>query len=587
MPIRRLPENLANQIAAGEVVERPASILKELTENALDAHATQIKVTLIRSGLTSLKVTDNGHGIPKDELKLALERHATSKIQTTEDLFRINTFGFRGEALPSIASVARLTLTSKPANQTEAWQVLPNGTLQPAAHPQGTTVLVEDLFYATPARRKFLKSERAEQLALETVIKNLALAHPHLTLTVEEDGAETWHLSSTQGNFFTATTPRLKHILGADFAHQALHLQAEKHNPPMSIQGFISPPTLHTGTSAKQFIFINQRPVKERALHTALRNAYGDALPAGRHPQAVLFITLPPDSLDVNVHPAKTEVRFHQPSEVYSLIFSAVRQTLGQTKTPITHNPITHNPINLTSSFPLPTPHQKLLKGEEASFPQNPESLNPLPDTLIPSYPHTLTSSSPNLGAAVGQIANTYILSETTEGNLVITDQHAAHERLVYEKLKDQFAAGRIPSQPLLLPVIVPLTPATTSLLLAHAHELQQFGLEIEPHSPTSIAVTATPQILGAFNPTQLVNELAEDLQTLPTRTMLHQKLHHVLATIACYHSVRAGRRLSVNEQNALLRQMEHTPASLTCNHGRPTTITLTRDELEKRFARR
>lgn len=586
MPIMRLPENLANQIAAGEVVERPASILKELTENALDAGATQVKISLVRSGLTSLQVTDNGHGIAKDELKLALERHATSKIATTEDLFRITTFGFRGEALPSIASVARLTLTSLPRGQAEAWQVLPHGTLQPAAHPQGTTVLVEDLFYATPARRKFLKSERAEQLAIEAVIKNLALAHPQLTLTVVEDGVETWHFPAAQGDFFNATTPRLQQVLGVEFARQVLQVQAAKTMPEMAIQGFISSATLHSGTSARQYIFINQRPVKERALHTALRNAYGDALPAGRHPQAVLFITLPPDALDVNVHPAKTEVRFQQPQEVYSLIFSAVRQTLGQVKVPAAMQvamqqvPAQHHAYSLY----FQAPPQKLVKGEELH--SHSVELGSPEAFAVPSLEHDVAPSL-SLGAALGQVANTYIVSETAEGSLVITDQHAAHERLVYEKLKEQFGQGRILSQPLLLPVVVALTPATTSLLLAHAAELQTFGLEIEPHSPTSLAVTATPQLLGAFNPTPLIHELAEDLQTLPNRTMLQQKLHHVLATIACHHSVRAGRRLSVHEQNALLRQMEHTPSSLTCNHGRPTTMTLTREELEKRFARR
>ena len=589
--IQLLPETLANQIAAGEVVDRPASVVKELTENALDAGATSLRLELTGAGLVNLVLTDNGGGIAKDELPLAIARHATSKIASTEDLFNIHTFGFRGEALPSIASVSRLKLTSRPQGQTEAWCITSQGELSPAAHPPGTRIEVADLFYATPARRKFLKSVRAEALAIEAVLKNLILAHPHVQLLVTEDGAETWHVPAAQGDFFQAHATRLAPVLGDDFATNALPVFAEKpasnYTSGMAIHGFISPPTLHAGNATKQYLFVNGRPIKDRSLQAALKNAYADKLPAGRHPLAVLFLTVPTDAVDVNVHPAKSEVRFHQPSELYGLVFAAVHQALSQT---LRSNPAQVSPATApafqsayqptltaqlsTSSFQLPP--QKLFKGEE------PETQSPLADTHRPT-PHTQHP----LGAALGQIANTYIVAENAEGALVVVDQHAAHERLVYENLKSQFTAGRIAAQALLLPVIVSCTPAEAQLLLAHAEELQSFGLELESYSPTAIAVTAIPHLLADANPTPLLRDLIHDLQALSPRTTLNSRLEHVLATIACHHSIRAHRRLSLAEQNAILRQMETTPASLTCNHGRPTVIAITQAELEKMFARR
>lgn len=602
-PIRRLDDTLANQIAAGEVVERPASVVKELTENALDAGATSLRLELTGAGLVNLILTDNGGGIPQEELPLAISRHATSKIASTEDLFSINTFGFRGEALPSIASVSRLVLTSRPATQPEAWSITSTGETRPAAHPPGTRIEVADLFYATPARRKFLKSVRAEALATEVVLKNLILAHPHVQITVVEDGQETWHVPAAQGDFFQAHAMRLHHVLGAEFAQSALPMHAEKSALGMQLHGFLSPPTLHSGNATKQFLFVNGRPVKDRALQAALKNAYGDKLPAGRQPLAVIFLTVPTDAVDVNVHPAKSEVRFHQPSELYGLVFSAVHQalsnTLGQSFSQnlqaslqpygnssedtfaYAPNPIsapafqpayqpsftTPQPVTASYDTDFQLPPQKLLKGQGDALPE-------------PSADHPL-------GAALGQVAGTYIVAENATGSLVVVDQHAAHERLVYETLKSQFTAGRIAAQPLLLPVIISCTPTEATLLLAHAEELQKFGLDLESYSPSAIAVTAIPQLLGEVNPTPLVRDLINDLQSLTPRTTLNSRLEHVLATIACHHSIRAHRRLSLNEQNALLRQMESTPASLTCNHGRPTVVSLSLVELEKLFARR
>lgn len=607
MPIRKLPDTLANQIAAGEVVERPASVVKELLENALDAGATQLRLELVDSGLTRLVLTDNGGGIPKDELLLALERHATSKIASTADLFAIGTFGFRGEALPSIASVSRLTLTSRTAAQAEAWQVLPDGTVRPVAHPVGTRVDVDDLFYATPARRKFLKSPRAERMAVDAVLNNLVLAHPQVTLTVWEDGVETWHVAAAQGDFFKAAATRAGAVLGREFADVALPMAAtrplEDGEEYVEIQGFLSPPTLHASNAAKQFVFVNGRPVKDRGLQTALKNAYGDRLPAGRAPMAVVFITLPADAVDVNVHPAKSEVRFRHGVDLFGLVFAAVRQALAQIAPQAAAAPrfeaVPMAPRwhggGTAVAMDLQMPPVRNVKGEGADVGVGPvfrlreEPLQVCGAVAYapPPAPSVEVVDMHPLGAAIGQVAATYILAENAVGDLVIVDQHAAHERLIYEALKRQFTAGRIASQPLLLPVEVPCTPAEASLLLGFAAELQDFGLELEPQGGHGVAVTAIPQVLGDTNPTALVRDVLNDLGSENTRTTLHQRLERVLATLACHHSIRANRKLSVAEQNSLLRQMEETPASLTCNHGRPTTVTVSLAELEKLFERR
>ena len=603
MPIRLLPDTLANQIAAGEVIERPSSVIKELVENSLDAGASHVRLELADAGLTRIVVQDDGAGIPQPELALALTRHATSKISTTADLFAIRTFGFRGEALPSIAAVARLTLTSRPASAPEAWQLNPDGQLQPAALPPGTRIVVDDLFYATPARRKFLKSPRAEAQAIEAVLHNIALANPHVTLTLIEDGAETWHIPAAQGDFLSAVGPRLGSLMGADFAAQAIPFSAARGGEGgAAVAGFLSPPTLHASTSRRQYLFVNGRPIKDRSLQAALKNAYADRIPAGRHPMAVIFLTVPVDEVDVNVHPAKAEVRFRDASSLFGLLYGAARQTLLGA-TPATFIPSFSapafaapaapapaqagpqgQPSAAQSSFAMQAPPQKLWKGE------NP----PATSFAIPAQagtqgesPATPATDHNPLGAALGQVANTYIVAETADGAMVVVDQHAAHERLVYEDLKTQFAAGHIAAQPLLLPAVVPLTKAEADILLAHAAELETFGLHLEPHSPTAVAVTAVPQLIADANPARLVRDVLDDLDSLTPRTTLNSRLEHVLATLACHHSIRAHRRLSLAEMNSLLRQMEQTPCSLTCNHGRPTVVSLSLPELEKLFARR
>ncbi len=579
--IRQLPSTLANQIAAGEVVERPASVLKELLENALDAGATALHLVLEDAGLTRLSLTDNGHGMRPDQLPLALSRHATSKLQTAAGLFGIRTFGFRGEALPSMASVSRLTLTSKTAESTEAWQITPQGELRPAAHPNGTCVEVADLFYATPARRKFLKSVRAESLAIEQVIKAFLLAHPQIALKVTEDTIVTWHEASAQIGTNEAwqqgLRARSQAVVGADFASAALPIQAQ--SEAGQLQGLIGPSTLHAGTAAKQWLFINGRPVKERALLHALKLGYADRLPPGRHPLAILFLQLPFDEVDVNVHPAKTEVRLAQPDAVLKLVLGGVRQTLGSSSAPA----FMPSQLTPTNPFPVPssqanlgfhTPPQKLLKGEEDNQPDN-------------HQPATSNAPSGVLGAALGQIANTYIVAETSEGNLVLIDQHAAHERLVYEDLKRQLAKGVVASQPLLIPAPIALPPASVQALLAHAAELERWGIYVEQSGPSQVVLTALPQLIKDANPSQLIADLCEDLLLLNPRQTLADKLGRVLATVACHHSIRAHRRLSLAEQNALLRQIEAEPLAHTCNHGRPTVVQLGLAELERLFARR
>jgi DNA mismatch repair protein MutL len=573
MPIRRLPDSLANQIAAGEVIERPASVAKELIENALDAGATSIRVSADNAGLSRLEVLDNGGGIPRDELKLALERHATSKISETADLFRLSTFGFRGEALPSIASVARLTLTSRPAGQAEAWQLPPTGHAKPAALPPGTRVEIEDLFYATPARRKFLKSPRAERGALHAVVVQAALAYPHVSFTLVEDGREVWHLPAAQGDFLHAVHPRLATLLGPAFAEAAVPLSAGAHDDGYALEGFVSPVTAHTATAREQYFFVNGRPVKDRTLATALKQAYSDRLPAGRHPMALLFLTLPAEDVDVNVHPAKAEVRFRERDRLFGFLYAAVRRQLGQGG-PAAPPRMAEMPPPLNHTLPMPTAPLQLRRGEA------PSSSTP----LTPQHPDIPTSFS--LGAAIGQVANTFILAETEAGDLVVVDQHAAHERIVYEELKAARERGPVPRQPLLIPAVVALTPSAVEILLAHAADLEKLGLEFEPYAPTAVAVSAVPAALTGADPAPLLRDVAQELGDFAPRTSLHAKLDHLLSTFACHHSIRAARRLSLAEMNAILRQMEANPASLTCNHGRPTTITFPAQQVARWFER-
>ncbi|MFZ2619743.1 MAG: DNA mismatch repair endonuclease MutL [Alphaproteobacteria bacterium] len=585
MPIHILPETLANQIAAGEVVERPASAVKELVENALDAGATRVQVVLEGAGLTRIRVQDDGAGIPKEELPLAILRHATSKIQTTEDLFAIHTFGFRGEALPSIASVSHFTFTSKARGGEGAWQVDGTGKLTPAALGQGSIVEVKELFYNTPARRKFLKTERTEVQAVEDVLTRMALAHPQVAFELTVDGQTRLNIPRSEAALLDDDTTRLLHLLGKDMAAHAVPVRFERDG--FGLRGFVSQPTYHMASNRRQYLFVNGRPVQDRLLVSALRQAYHDRMPHGKYPFTVLFLNAPVDMVDVNVHPAKAEVRFRNGADVFGLIHAAVRHALSGGElaaspaatqellqrivpqyTPqampsgIRDSHVPTQPAFMPASA---TPPQKVLKGVEAAVAVEPTA-----------HP---------LGAAVGQIHGLYILAETADG-AVIVDQHAAHERIVYEKFKAQLAHGQVAAQPLLIPEIVELPQGDVAALLEQAEVLATWGLEVEGFGKTAVAVRSVPALLGQPNATQLVREVLEDVHGLKPTQSLSSRQDAVLSRMACHGSIRANRRLSLEEQNALLRHMEATPAAATCNHGRPTFIALSKQDLAKLFGR-
>ncbi len=608
--IHILPEKLANQIAAGEVVERPASVVKELLENALDAGSTHIDVDIENAGLNRIRVKDNGFGIPKEELEVALSRHATSKIQDQNDLFNVYSFGFRGEALPSIASVSRFSLTSKVADDDSAWAIKSDGgknhTISPAALSEGTVVEVVDLFYNTPARRKFLKTNSTEFNQIQDTVTRLALAHPKVTFSLKHNGKETLRLNSAQGDLMDDQLARLGSFLGEEFTHNALYV--EKIKDDKSITGFVSLPTYNLNTNRKQFLYVNNRPVKDKVLLGALKQAYHDRLHTGRHPVAVLFLNVDADLVDVNVHPAKAEVRFKNSSEVYGLIMAAVRQALDAASQQVATtgaNEALDRFITGTgqeNASPIPASQmQSRPAGGNYSF--NPYRSN-APQVFEPSVSLDLQAPPQmradegaieqsvaqygeyKLGAAVGQLHGTYIIAQTQSG-ITLVDQHAAHERLVYERLKTQILNNKVERQALLIPEVVELKDDEVELIGQRSDELAQFGLEVEPFGPNAVTVRATPAILGEMNAHSLIRDVVEDLHQFKTETSLNTYLEEFLSTMACHGSIRANKKLSIDEMNALLRQMEQTPNSAQCNHGRPTYVTLQLPDVERLFGRR
>ncbi|MBI1363594.1 MAG: DNA mismatch repair endonuclease MutL [Proteobacteria bacterium] len=599
-PIQVLPDALANQIAAGEVVERPASVVKELVENALDAGARHIDVTVEDAGLTRLVVSDDGSGIPRDELPLALARHATSKIAKTADLFHITTMGFRGEALPSIASVSRFKLTSRAEGQTEAWEMAcVGGKLEqpkPAARPQGTTIEVADLFFNTPARRKFLKSLRTEQEQVTDVVVRLALANPACTFTLTADGREQLRFDGTQGDLLEDYLPRLGSFLGKDFVANALTIDAGRED--MHLSGFASLPTYNVGSARRQYMFVNGRPVKDKVLLSALKQAYHDLLAKDRHPVAVLFIDVPPESVDVNVHPAKAEVRFKNSGDVFALIRGGVRRSLDGASQKVSSTPAAAALAKFTTPASLPVqttfaslnaqPYRPTYVAEEQR--DNAVAFQAPPLARTPDAGHVQQAVSDYaafpMGAAVAQIHGTYILAQTDRG-MIMVDQHAAHERLVYERLKLQVLNKTVERQALLLPEVIELPAADVSLLADHQDELAAIGLEVEPFGPSAVSVRATPALLGNMNAVALVRDLIDDLHELGKGQTLMSKLEETLSTMACHGSIRANRKLTLDEMNALLRQMEETPNSAQCNHGRPTYVELALPDIERLFGRR
>lgn len=577
MKLRRLPENLVNRIAAGEVVERPAAALKELVENALDAGAHRIEIALREGGQALIRVADDGGGMTREELALCIERHATSKLPD-DDLWNIQSFGFRGEALPSIGAVARLSILSRKEGAPEAWQIDVEGGHVAAPHPVslsgGTVVEVRDLFYATPARLNFLKSLRAEAGAARDVVDRLAMAYPAVTFHFQEDDKKPVRYPAVH-----ELRERLAQIFGHDFM---MNLEpVDMIRDDKTVYGFASRPTAHRPTTAEQYLFVNGRPVRDKVLLSAVRGAYGDTLPAGRHPSVILFLNLPAREVDVNVHPTKAEVRFKDSSAVRGLIVTAIRQALGHAS-------------QFTSGGLAPQALESFqVERVSASFsvPQAGYFAEPSFAAEAPPAARVTESAMPDkafgrLGAAVAQVHETFIVAQTPDG-LVIVDQHAAHERIVYEQMKAALAAGGIKRQIVLIPDVVEMDEKTCGRLLEAAEELEKLGLAIEAFGGNAVLVRETPALLGQMNVKDLLRDLAEELAENEGSRALSEKMERLLARMACHGSVRSGRLLNVDEMNALLRRMEDTPASAQCNHGRPTYVEMSLDDLKRLFDRK
>ncbi|TZG28705.1 DNA mismatch repair endonuclease MutL [Sphingomonas montanisoli] len=593
MSIRRLPEHLVNRIAAGEVVERPASALKELVENAIDAGATRISIALGEGGLASIEVIDDGCGMAPADIALALERHATSKLPD-EAIEAVTTLGFRGEALPSIASVAELTIESR-VRGADGWlRRIDHGALAgegPAALPPGTRIKVAQLFGKVPARRKFLRSARAEYAACVDAVKRLAMARPDIGFTLEHDGRRAFSVPPGEDR-----AQRVAALTDRELAANSVAVDYGREG--ISLTGVAGLPTFNRGVADHQFLFVNGRPVKDRVLIGAVRGAYQDMLARDRHPVVALFVELPGDLVDVNVHPAKTEVRFRDPGLIRGMIVGGLRAALDEAGHRSAHRASVAALGNWESgssfapppmrspSFAYPMPAGGGEGGQGSVWDHAPAFA---PQPMGRAEPAEAPAPTPDhypLGIARGQIAATYIVAETDDG-LVIVDQHAAHERLVLERMKRAMAEGGARAQALLLPEVVELDEVACDRIEARAGELAEMGLELERFGPAAILVRATPALLGQGDVRGLVVDLADELAAYDQALSLKERLDHVAATMACHGSVRAGRTLSVAEMNALLREMEVTPHSGQCNHGRPTWIKLGHGEIEKLFGRK
>ena len=617
--IRQLPETLINQIAAGEVIERPASALKEIVENAIDAGANRIDIILREGGLGGLSVRDDGHGMDAAGLELAVQRHATSKLPDS-DLFQIDSFGFRGEALPSIGSVSRLVITSRPKDSENGMSIEVNqGQItppKPAASPFGTQVDISEIFASTPARLKFMKSQRTEMGNAVDVVKRLAMAAPHIAFSIKEGARILLQLAARLSademaeadiaRQHAALKARLSDILGPAFAKEAMEIDAGK--PDLKLTGFAGLPTMNRPTTGHIYFFVNGRPVRDRSLIGAIRAGYSDTLPRGRYPIAALFLSLPAEMVDVNVHPAKAEVRFKEAGHVRGLLVSALQHAIlthGQSATAETGQALrqfvqrpaspSHRHGGYQAMMPRLTETAQNMTFQNMSF-QAPQPAH-RSDDLLPEAPLQAPEISPSdisadaanraqpMGAARAQFHRTYILAETEEG-VVLVDQHAAHERLVMEEMKAHWQAKGVAGQNLLLPEVVELPLDQIDPLLELSDMLADIGLVIEGFGQGAVIVRATPAPLGETDAKALIIDIAEELSQLGSRRSLDEKMEHVLATAACHGSVRAGRSLNGAEMNALLRQMEDTPNSGQCNHGRPTFIRLSLSDIEKLFER-
>lgn len=638
--IRQLDDAAANRIAAGEVVERPSSAVKELVENSIDAGARRIEVAYAQGGKTLIRVSDDGCGMTHEDLPLALSRHATSKIDGS-DLLNIHTFGFRGEALPSLGAVGRLSITSR-AEGFEAVTISVTGgrigAVKPAALNRGTVVELRDLFHATPARLKFMRTDRAEAQAISDVIKRLAMAEPKISFVVRDvsDPArerETFRADAEQGEMFDALAMRLARVIGRQFADNAIAIDAERDG--IRLTGYAALPTYSRGAAVEQFLFVNNRPVRDRALIGALRAAYMDFLSRERHPAAALFITCDPERVDVNVHPAKAEVRFREAQAVRGLIVSGLRGALGEAG----HRASTTVADDTLRAFrpetplePAAAPHDRArvyqmdrpsLGATRAAYHAQTPATDHRPAPAYPAAPvqshfgtdlsapqgfgeswptathdgfHTPAARAETaaippdltarpLGAARAQLHENYIVAQTDRG-MIVVDQHAAHERLVYEKLKRLMAQNGVPAQALLIPEIVELSAGDAALILEHAETLAKLGLGVEEFGGNAVAVRETPAILGEINATTLLRDVLDELCDLGDSQLVQAKIEAVLSRMACHGSIRSGRQMRIEEMNALLREMEATPHSGQCNHGRPTYVELQLADIERLFGR-
>jgi DNA mismatch repair protein MutL len=602
MRIRYLPETLINQIAAGEVLERPAAAVKEMMENAIDAGATAIEVDIRGGGKTQIVISDNGHGMSQEELSAALDRHATSKLPD-DDLLNIMHLGFRGEALASIAAVARVNIDTHDSRNAEAWKITCEGGEKsspvPSSHHKGTRIEVRDLFYATPARLKFQKTERVEYSAIKDIVMRLAMAYPKISFRLIHDGAQKLHLPAVLD-----CAPRLSSLLGKEFTDNAIPIDAQRED--IKLSGFASLPTYHRGNATYQYLFVNGRAVKDKLLHGCIRAAYADVLHRDRHPVVVLFLDVPASEVDVNVHPAKAEVRFRDPQFVRGLIIGALKNALHQDSfktsttisggtlaafksTPYTPALPLHRATPFSASYnasPRYTMHGNLAEAVEQHY--NTQQLYPAQPSARAEPEATIPENLPSfpLGAARAQIHENYIIAQTENG-LVIVDQHAAHERLVYERFKAQIAEHGIETQGLLTPEIVEMDEVQAQNLLEQSAELRKLGLEIETFGSGAIAVQSLPALLGArVDIKRLILDLVDELADHDHSDAIEMRMNAILSRMACHGSIRSGRRMNAEEMNALLRQMEQTPLSGQCNHGRPTYVTLSLKDIERLFGR-
>jgi len=578
--IKKLPENLINQIAAGEVIERPSSALKELLENSIDAGATEIEIFITDGGKSLIEVVDNGKGMTANDLKMCLQRHATSKI-TDGDLVNINSLGFRGEALPSIGSIAEITIDTHDRAKNESWNIsIINNTLQdivPSTIREGTKVIIRDLFSKVPARLKFLKTNGTEVRYCREIVKHLAMSHPNIAFSFNIDAKRNFYWNKSEEIDFLSTKNRLKQIMGEDFLNSSVSVEEER--PGMILVGMVGMPTLNRNTGREQYLFVNNRPVKDRSLIGALRGAYKGLIENNRFPVAVLFLDILPSEVDINVHPAKSEVRFKEAGRVRSLIINGVRNALERaglnTASEISNalldkmNVNSHSIDSLDNNYNLNniqiSPSSRLLNNKE----------NDTFEKEI-TYP---------LGAAIAQTHGTYIISETENG-IILIDQHAAHERIVLEKIRAGFLNKNMQKQILLIPEIVELSEEHFEIIISNTEKLTKLGLLIEEFDEKAILIREHPAILDKVNFPVLINDIAEEIIHFGSEFILSERLDNICGNMACHSSIRAGRSLLNSEMNALLREMENTPNSSQCNHGRPTFIKLGIKDIEKLFGR-